>query len=289
MKWPVRQSVAPVHRAGQKTFGFWGPHTSSIDWCEDNYVNFPYIAETWNTFSNIPYMLLGLHGALHTAGLPHRTRLVLLHLGVAAIGVGSFVFHATLNWYAQVLLDELPMIYVSTLCLYVVLMAGGDTAWKRWAVAPALVLLDVSISVIYFWYPNPVFHQLAYAFVQVLTTSRSIVLLRRLPPILRKQCTRLLLSGTFIFLLGFAIWNVDNQFCDALTRYRGHYGDIVGAMTQGHAWWHLLTGIGASRTVVGTSYLALAVEDPEAYEIVMSMGFLPFVRPRPRVAKQKAQ
>ncbi|KZT55676.1 alkaline phytoceramidase [Calocera cornea HHB12733] len=288
MKWPVRQPVTPVHRAGQKTFGFWGAHTSSIDWCEDNYVNFPYIAETWNSFSNISYLFLGIHGALHTVGLPHRERLVLLHLGVACIGIGSFIFHATLNWYAQVLLDELPMIYVSTLCLYVVLMAGGDTAWKKWA-PPALVLLDVLISVIYFWYPNPVFHQLAYAFIQLLTTMRSYALLQRLPTAVRKHCTHLLLSGTFIFLLGFAIWNVDNQFCDALTRYRGHYGDVVGAFTQGHAWWHVFTGIGGSRTVVGTSYLALAIEDAEAYEIAMSMGFFPYVRPKRQVPKPKVQ
>jgi dihydroceramidase len=60
-------------------------------------------------------------------------------------------------------------------------------------------------------------------------------------------------SGTAIFLLGFAIWNVDNQFCDALTAYRGKYGDVVGAFTQGHAWWHLMTGAGADRIVVGVS------------------------------------
>ena len=32
--------------------------------------------------------------------------------GIAGIGVGSFLFHATLKYEAQ-LLDELPMIYTS--------------------------------------------------------------------------------------------------------------------------------------------------------------------------------
>ncbi|EJT97010.1 alkaline phytoceramidase [Dacryopinax primogenitus] len=286
--WPVRQPVTPVHREGQKTFGYWGPHTSSIDWCEDNYVNLPYIAETWNTFSNIPYMLLGLHGVLLTQGLPHRARFALLHAGVALIGVGSFIFHATLNWYAQVFLDELPMIYVSTLCLYVILMAGKDAWWKR-LVAPALVMLALAVTVIYFWYPNPVFHQLSYAFIQFLTTARNYVLLQTVPPSVRKQCHRILWSGAITFLLGFAIWNVDNQFCDTLTQYRGHYGDVVGALTQGHAWWHVLTGIGGSRIVVGVTYLALCVEDPDGYEIGTSLGCMPYVRAKAKVSHKKAE
>lgn len=31
----------------------------------------------------------------------HSARYALAHLGIAGVGVGSFVFHATLDWYAQ--------------------------------------------------------------------------------------------------------------------------------------------------------------------------------------------
>lgn len=36
----------------------------------------------------------------------NRARYALAHLAIAAVGVGSFVFHATLNWYAQASLKE---------------------------------------------------------------------------------------------------------------------------------------------------------------------------------------
>jgi dihydroceramidase len=33
--------------------------------------------------------------------------------GFAIVGLGSFIFHATLRWEAQ-LMDELPMVWVAT-------------------------------------------------------------------------------------------------------------------------------------------------------------------------------
>ncbi|KAI8393790.1 uncharacterized protein BYT42DRAFT_18851 [Radiomyces spectabilis] len=31
--------------------GYWGPITSSVDWCEKNYTHWYYVAEWWNTLS----------------------------------------------------------------------------------------------------------------------------------------------------------------------------------------------------------------------------------------------
>ena len=36
--------------------------SSSIDWCEQNYVYSNYIAEFWNTITNILVMILGISG-----------------------------------------------------------------------------------------------------------------------------------------------------------------------------------------------------------------------------------
>ena len=47
-------------------------------------------------------------------------------MGLALIGVGSATFHATLKWEAQMLLDELPLIFVSSLALHVLVVNDED-------------------------------------------------------------------------------------------------------------------------------------------------------------------
>ncbi len=76
---------------------------------------------------------------------------MLLNMGLAFIGVGSATFHATLKWEAQVLLDELPMIFVSSLALYVLVVNDEDRNSRvqgvpRWAVKIFLAFLPISVS-----------------------------------------------------------------------------------------------------------------------------------------------
>lgn len=87
----------------------WGNHTASIDWCEQNYVHTPYIAEFYNTLTNLPTILLGLWGCYGSFKGGLRRRYALGYLGLTGIGLGSLLFHATLKYEAQ-LLDELPMV-----------------------------------------------------------------------------------------------------------------------------------------------------------------------------------
>ncbi|GKT63710.1 alkaline phytoceramidase [Colletotrichum tofieldiae] len=50
-------------------------------------------------------------------------------------------------------------------------------------------------------------------------------------------------TGLGVFLMGFLIWNLDNAFCSQIRRWRRQLGLPWGAVLEGHAWWHLLTGI----------------------------------------------
>ncbi len=94
--------------------GFWGEVTSSVDWCERNYVVTPYIAEFWNTISNILIFLGGVYGLYRARKSKLETRFYVLFFLIAVIGLGSALFHGTLQHNAQQL-DETPML----LCILV--------------------------------------------------------------------------------------------------------------------------------------------------------------------------
>lgn len=81
--------------------GRWPLPSADFDWCEPNYLYTPWIAEMWNTLTSLLFLVGPM--LLWTATTSWSVRLNLLL--VAAIGLGSAAFHATLQYEAQ-----LPMI-----------------------------------------------------------------------------------------------------------------------------------------------------------------------------------
>lgn len=59
-------------------------------------------------------------------------------------------------------------------------------------------------------------------------------------------------TGLGVFLLGFFIWNLDNAFCSRIRHWRRQLGLPWGALLEGHAWWHLMTGIGMHNVVLSS-------------------------------------
>ncbi|OSD03320.1 aPHC-domain-containing protein [Trametes coccinea BRFM310] len=94
---------------------FWGPVTATLDWCEANYQFSRYIAEAANTFSNVYTIGLAVYGAFYAVHAKLPPRYLVGWMGFALVGIGSFIFHATLLFEAQ-LMDELPMVYVASYC-----------------------------------------------------------------------------------------------------------------------------------------------------------------------------
>lgn len=116
------------------TNGYWHKHTATIDWCESNYAITEYVAEFWNTASNLVIILFPLT-SLWWCFLHHKHRnqeqnrhkrslifkipftLIACNVGLSLVGVGSWMFHMTLKYEMQ-LLDELPMLYGSGVLIY---------------------------------------------------------------------------------------------------------------------------------------------------------------------------
>jgi hypothetical protein len=92
----------------------------------------------------------------------------------------------------------------------------------------------------------------------------------------------MLLTGIAVFAGGFAIWNIDNIFCDQLRQIRDFLGLYLGMIVQGHGFWHLMTGYGSYLIFVSANCESLEPRELWSFELEMvemdyslSMLFLP--------------
>ena len=219
--------------------GYWGAVTSSIDWCERNYVVSHLVAEWYNTLSNSCFILIGLWGA-HTAwrnGIEFRY--VVTYLNVATIGIGSAAFHGTLTHVGQQG-DETPMVFSAACWLVVVCFQDpafearhpglfGRCAW-------AATALCTVFACTHYVYRFTTGFQLLFA--SMLTCSLPMVVQQW------RQCTNpaALRFGRGYYLAtifsALALWLCDQHFCV-------HLHALPGGLPNPHfhAWWHGLMGV----------------------------------------------
>ncbi|KNZ80670.1 Alkaline ceramidase 3, partial [Termitomyces sp. J132] len=237
--------------------GFYGPVTATLDWCEANYQFSYYIAEVANSFSNLFTIALAICGVVAAASQSLPTRYVAGYMGIALVGFGSFAFHATLLFEAQ-LADELPMIYVGSMSLWFLFddrPGYGVKSSRSKALIAMLVVFNILFTWSYIAYRNPVYHQIVFASIVFTTVARVTYLLKwsdrtsDIPDKVISTIGKLFSSGAAMFALGFLIWNLDNIFCDTLTSWKVAVGWpraflLEGNnMVQGAGTYYMFSGI----------------------------------------------
>ncbi|NXT05537.1 ACER3 ceramidase, partial [Prunella fulvescens] len=178
--------------------GYWGPPTSTLEWCEENYAVSYYIAEFWNTVSNLIFILPPIYGAIQTYKDGLEKRYLAAYLCLTAVGLGSWCFHMTLKYEMQ-LLDELPMIYSCCVFVYCLYECFKYKNTVNYALLFLLITYSVVVSIVYLDLKEPVFHQVNLALPEVYPWLRGLGY-----------------TSLTVFLMGFFLWNVDNIFCDKL-------------------------------------------------------------------------
>ncbi|KAF9820037.1 hypothetical protein IEO21_01699 [Rhodonia placenta] len=273
---------------------FWGPVTATLDWCEANYQFSRYIAEAANTFSNLFSISLAFYGAYraHAQSLPPRY--LLGYTGFALVGVGSFIFHATLRFEAQ-LADELPMVYVASYCtaiLFDTVPGFGLKGSPAVILATVFMIFNVLFTWSYYLNRNPVYHQVVFAGLLGIIALRTLYLLRnaeiaeKVPKDVKSTVTRLFLSGAGTFAFGFFIWNLDNNFCDVVTRWKHILGWPAAFILEGHSWWHILTATGTYLMLIGNTSSTLCIKDDYRKYAIKPVLRVPHLE---RVDKDKTQ
>jgi dihydroceramidase len=217
--------------------GYWGPVTSTVDWCEANYEHSHYVAEFFNTTSSVAIVLAGVAGlVMHRRALERRFSLAFLL--VALVGIGSIAFHATLRFSFQ-MLDELPMLYAVLVMTYILVENHATPRLGRWFPA-ALVAWGVVVTIATAWTRGP----LQFYLFQGSFGSLEVFSLYQVFQIHRKSTNpnlhRLFRIGISAYATAIVLWFADIRFCAALSSLP-RFGL---PNPQLHAVWHVLVSIG---------------------------------------------
>lgn len=158
--------------------GYWEPHTSSIDFCETNYLHSSYISEIHNTWSSLvglsSFGIIGLLLNNHT----NEKRYIIAYSVLFLIGIGSASLHSTLHWFFQSA-DELPMMYLMSSILYLVMEHDSPLGHPNHPNLPKyLVLFSITNTAIYYGFQR---YYLVFVFNFVVET---LIVLSQLIPLL---------------------------------------------------------------------------------------------------------
>lgn len=257
-----------MHPALPSPDAFWGAVTSTVDWCEPNYVHSPYVAEWFNTLSCVPMLVLGFAGwALHST---QELRIKLAFISIAIIGAGSIAFHGTLKASSQAL-DELPMLWSALVVLFILLENAPQPRYGH-KLPALLVALAALVTAGYALLDGSARFALfitAFAGTETLCFALGLPIYRRIPDRRFRIAFRV---GVTLHLLALAAWLVDTHACDVVSNLPAGLPN-----PQLHAWWHVLvaSGIYTLYVVLAFARAKITGRDPH---IALAAGVLPYAR-----------
>ena len=229
----------------------WGGITATLDWCEENYIVSTFVAEWWNTVSNLVIILLSWFGYQMAVKYELEPRFRASYLTLFVVGVGSAAFHCTLKYWAQ-MLDELPMIWTNSVFMYTI-VEDSLRKRRRAVVFGCAALYSAIVSVVYVANKSVAFHETAYGAGVGFLVYKCYGHIRKFPN--KTVLPWLLTRGLAFYGSAFVVWNIDNIFCARIRAARAALGWPLKEFLQLHAWWHAGTGIGTYMYIVFSSFV----------------------------------
>jgi dihydroceramidase len=233
--------------------GYWEPHSSSIDFCESNYLHSVYSAEPHNVWSSVLGIammgVLGLWQSVRITGPISERRVKVAFAVLVLTGLGSAGLHGTLHWIFQSS-DELPMIYFMLALLYcdAEVDAATGTQKYRW-LAPATIAAAVCNTVVYY-----TFQQLYWVFLVTFVTTVDVHIVWSLYLVRRSKSP--IITRTFVtmaisyLLIGSTAWVLDMILCDSgVLDMADALPGILKGLTP-HVVWHIAAGLGGYCAVI---------------------------------------
>lgn len=248
--------------------GYWGRVTSTVDWCEANYANTPFIAEFYNTISSSTIVLQGLAGLYYHCKFGTSIRVAFFCVFI--VGLGSMSFHGTLKHESQ-LLDELPMIYANLTLTYCLLEDQRERKYSHlFPIGLAMFGFFFSVLLITLASTSPFWTSELFRWTFAL---HEIVIFLRIGYIYAhaesKAVKKLFTIGLSSYAVGFGLWFLDLNYCSTF--------ESLPVNPQLHAMWHLLAGTGSYLLLLVVAY-NYADRVFQAEPVLMwGYGFIPHI------------
>lgn len=230
---------------------------------------------------------LGAFGLMMAHKYQFELRFRWVWASLAIVGFGSWLFHMTLVYEMQ-LMDELPMLFCSSLLLYTSIESGSKQRFGVWFPS-VLSAIALGATFSYLYLNNPAIHHWSFGTISALVIFQSMNILYKLqtgaPQQGRRTARKLIGRGVFFYLLGFGLWNLDNLLCHDLRQLRNHLTNEIpsnlhnhikqndhvqkfflsefipralwafSGIFQLHAWWHVLSGLGSYHVIMFFQWL----------------------------------
>lgn len=283
-------NIFRYHYPPQPDSGFWGNTTALIDWCEENYVVSPFIAEWSNTISNFMFMLVASYSTYSAIKNKMEVRFIIIGSMFFLVGVGSWLFHMTLKYRYQ-LLDELPMVYATCTPAWSLFVEfdwskwtvyKGNITWQRqWFFFILIFSMATLLTYIYIVSHIVILFQIIYGAITliVVAISSSFALNLKAPVEVKKNMYITMGIGIVLFSVGFVFWQLDQIFCTFWIYIRRNIILLpFGTLLELHGWWHLLTGMGVYTYLVFLQYLRILTTGKSSqYKFIWRWGWIPEV------------
>ncbi|KAG4442512.1 hypothetical protein IFR05_002012 [Cadophora sp. M221] len=271
----------------------WGEKTSATRFCEMDCYATTYVVQFINTVTCAMYVYLGIRGIANTRRHGKDSVIILGHAMLIAVGLGSVAYHSTIKYTGQ-MLDEASMLYATATIIYgAFTVTIGETGRRALSVIVAIAI--IAVSIIHYCLSIERAFRLFFTSLVFIGFLQCVWLLstRISDPVVMKGMKQLALYGFVSYVSGIVIWSMDTAYCAELLEFRDRVGMPLGFLSEGHGWWHMLTGLGVYYYVVFIEYLRLCITSPsvsnkKVQEAVLIWPSI-FSLPRVEIVHEKKQ
>lgn len=222
------------------SLGFWEPHSSSVDFCEPNYLHSVYVAETHNAWSSLYMVLLTSVGMLYS-NPTNELRNTTMFLVLFFVGWGSVGLHGTLHWVFQSA-DEVPMLWMNLAFFFALNNIYTPIGESTTKMAAFLTLVGVVQTYVYY-----TFQQYYWIFIATYVAGVVVIVLHSAYLTFAHKNSidfpvRWWLFSRAIFsyvIIAAVLWIVEMNFCSTFLPYFTAWQGL-----SFHILWHIGAGLG---------------------------------------------